>query len=92
MMESRLTLRAALAADQLEEFVKQEESLGGELSRGSEFERALALFLVQRGLRQHLLQRSNIRMTAPTSMRFETLSSGEPYPKPDVRERVLKEF
>ena len=54
-MQSRLTLRAALAADQLEKFVKQEEALGVELGCGSEFERALALFLVQRGLRQHLL-------------------------------------
>jgi hypothetical protein len=54
-MEFRLTLRAALAADQLEEFVKQEEALGVELGSGSDFERALALFLVQRGLRQDLL-------------------------------------
>ena len=54
-MQSRLTLRAALAADQLEKFVKQEEALGVELGCGSEFERALALFLVQRGLRQDLL-------------------------------------
>ena len=54
-MQSRLTLRAALAADQLEQFVKQEEALGVELGCGSEFERALALFLVQRGLRQDLL-------------------------------------
>jgi hypothetical protein len=54
-MQSRLTLRAALAADQLEKFVNQEEALGVELGCGSEFERVLALFLVQRGLRQDLL-------------------------------------
>jgi hypothetical protein len=49
---SHLTLRAALAADRLEEFVRQEVALGIELSSGSDFERALALFLVQCSLRQ----------------------------------------
>jgi len=49
---SHLTLRAALAADRLEDFVRQEEARGVELGSGSDFERALALFLVQRGLRQ----------------------------------------
>ena len=47
-----LSLRAALAADRLEDFVRQEQARGVELGRGSEFERALALFLVQRRLRQ----------------------------------------
>ena len=47
---SDLTLRAALAADRLEDFVRQEEARGIELGSGSDFERALALFLVQRGL------------------------------------------
>jgi hypothetical protein len=46
-----LTLRAALAADRLEEFVRQEEARGVELSIGSDFERGLALMLVQRGAR-----------------------------------------
>ena len=50
---SDLTLRAALAADRLEDFVRQEEARGIELGSGSDFERALALFLVQRGLRQY---------------------------------------
>jgi hypothetical protein len=53
---SRLTLRAALAADRLEDFVRQEEAHGVELEIGSDFERALALLLVQRDLcqeRQH---------------------------------------
>ena len=53
---SRLTLRAALAADLLEDFVRQEEAHGVELEIGSDFERALALLLVQRDLcqeRQH---------------------------------------
>jgi hypothetical protein len=49
---SHLTLRAALAADRLEDFVRQEEARGVELGSGSDFECALALFLVQRGLRQ----------------------------------------
>jgi len=49
---SPLTLRAALAANRLEDFVRQEQALGAELDSGSEFERALALFLVQRSLRQ----------------------------------------
>ena len=43
-----LTLRAALAEDRLEEFVRQEEARGVELSIGSDFERGLALMLVQR--------------------------------------------
>lgn len=47
---SNLTLRAALAANRLEDFVRQEEARGVELGSGSDFERALALFLVQRGL------------------------------------------
>src|SRR5262245_27674303 len=49
---SHLTLRAALAADRLEDFVRQEQELGIELGRGSDFERALALFLVQCSVRQ----------------------------------------
>ena len=47
-----LTLRAALAANRLDDFVRQEEARGVELCSGSDFERALALFLVQRGLRR----------------------------------------
>ena len=47
-----LTLRAALAANRLDDFVRQEEACGVELCSGSDFERALALFLVQRGLRR----------------------------------------
>jgi hypothetical protein len=49
---SLLSLRAALATDRLEDFVRQEQARGVELGRGSEFERALALFLVQRRMRQ----------------------------------------
>jgi hypothetical protein len=43
-----LTLREALASDQLEAFVRQEEALGVELANGSDFERALALLMAQR--------------------------------------------
>jgi len=48
-MERRyVTLLEALATDQLEAFVRQEEALGVELTRGSDFERALALLITQR--------------------------------------------
>ncbi len=51
-MESRhLTLREALAHDQLEQFVRQEETRGVELGRGSDIERALALLVTQRKAR-----------------------------------------
>jgi hypothetical protein len=49
---THLTLRAALAADRLADFVRQEEARGVELDIGSDFERALALLLVQRDLSQ----------------------------------------
>ena len=44
----RLTLREALASDQLDAFVQQEEAFGVELAKGSDFERALALLITQR--------------------------------------------
>jgi hypothetical protein len=48
-MERRyVTLRGALASDQLEAFVRQQEALGVELAKGSDFERALALLITQR--------------------------------------------
>ena len=48
-MERRhVTLREALASDQLEAFVRQEEALGVELAHGSDLERALALLITQR--------------------------------------------
>ena len=43
-----LTLREALALDRLEAFIRQEDSRGVELMRGSDFERALALLITQR--------------------------------------------
>ena len=43
-----LTLRQALALDSLEDFIRQEETRGVELMRGSDFERALALLITQR--------------------------------------------
>ena len=48
MDQRYVTLRAALASDQLEAFVRQEEALGVELTKGSDFERALALLITQR--------------------------------------------
>ncbi|HUU24932.1 MAG TPA: hypothetical protein VMW68_05125 [Methyloceanibacter sp.] len=46
--ENRLSLRAALAQDRLEEFVRQAQARGVTLDRGSEFERGLALLMVRR--------------------------------------------
>jgi hypothetical protein len=46
-MEQDLTLREALAADRLNDFVRQEEAMGAELVNGSELERALALLITQ---------------------------------------------
>ena len=48
MERRRLTLREALASDQLDAFVQQEEAFGVELANGSDFERALALLITQR--------------------------------------------
>jgi hypothetical protein len=45
---SKLTLREALASDQLEDFVQQEEARGAELAKGSDLERALALLVTTR--------------------------------------------
>jgi hypothetical protein len=61
---SRLTLRAALAADLLEDFVRQEEAHGVELEIGSDFERALALLLVQRDLCQETATRAGPRQSS----------------------------
>jgi hypothetical protein len=48
-MRSRpLNLEQALASDKLEEFVRQEEARGAELTKGSDYERALALLATQR--------------------------------------------
>ena len=48
MGRKRLTLREALASDQLEHFVQQEEARGAELAKGSDLERALALLVTAR--------------------------------------------
>jgi hypothetical protein len=46
-MEQDLTLSEALAADRLDDFVRQEVAVGAELVNGSELERALALLVTQ---------------------------------------------
>jgi hypothetical protein len=46
-MDEILSLRAALVENRLEDFVRQAEASGVELKEGSEFERGLALLLVQ---------------------------------------------
>jgi hypothetical protein len=48
MKETRLSLRAALAQDRLEDFVRQAQARGVTLDKGSDFERGLALLMVQR--------------------------------------------
>ena len=48
MEEEQLSLRQAVATNRLEDFVKQEEARGVALRRGSEFERGLALLILQR--------------------------------------------
>jgi hypothetical protein len=59
-MERDLTLREALAADRLDDFVGQAEARGVELVNGSELERALALLITQHRRVGH--RRSNIRV------------------------------
>ena len=51
MDAGKLTLREAVASDRLEDFIRQEVTHGVELSSGSELERALALLVTQRYLR-----------------------------------------
>jgi len=46
-MELDLTLSEALAADRLDDFVRQEVAMGAELVSGSKLERALALLITQ---------------------------------------------
>jgi hypothetical protein len=45
-----LTLREALASQQLDAFVREQQNDGAELARGSELERGLALLITQRRL------------------------------------------
>ena len=46
-MEQDLTLSEALAADRLDDFVRQEVAMGAELVNCSELERALALLITR---------------------------------------------
>ena len=48
LRQDQLTLREALASNQLEAFVRQEEARGVEFAKGSELERALALLITRR--------------------------------------------
>jgi hypothetical protein len=52
MEECHLSLRRALVENRLEDFVRQAEAFGVELTKGSEFERGLALLMVQRSRRR----------------------------------------
>ena len=49
-MARHSTLREALASDRRADFVRRAEARGYELVRGSDFERALALLIIQRRL------------------------------------------
>jgi hypothetical protein len=60
MDDHRLSLRAALAQDRLEEYVSQAQARGVTLDRGSDFERGLALLMVRR-------QRTDGARAEPTS-------------------------
>jgi hypothetical protein len=63
-----LDLNQALASDKLEEFVRQEEARGAELVQGSDFERALALLITQRGSRSDNVEaRLRTRVSRPSS-------------------------
>jgi hypothetical protein len=53
-MGGQLTLREALASDRLADFVRQAETHGVELARGSDLERALALLITRRRLNERL--------------------------------------
>jgi hypothetical protein len=48
LRQDELTLREALASNQLEAFVQQQQARGVEFAKGSELERALALLITQR--------------------------------------------
>jgi hypothetical protein len=73
-MERRyVTLREALATGQLEAFVRQEETLGVELAKGSDFERALALLITQRLTRK--AHRPKLRWLSGWSV-FDALFDG----------------
>jgi type II secretory pathway component PulJ len=63
-MEQDLTLREALAADRLDDFVRQEEAMGVELVNGSELERALALLITQH-------RRAGYRRSTPRAPRMQ---------------------
>jgi len=58
METTHLSLRAALAEHRLEDFVHQAMTRGLEFTRGSEFERGLALLLVQRKQERERLDRA----------------------------------
>ena len=64
MRPSPLDLNQALASDQLEEFVRQEEARGAELVEGSAFERALALLITQRRIRAGREPRAELKPRA----------------------------
>ena len=74
-MEQDLTLSEALAADRLDDFVRQEVAMGAELVSGSELERALALLITRHrraGYRRSRAQLDKVAQNIPC----------EPHPDP----------
>jgi len=61
-----LTLSEALAADRLDDFVRQEVVMGAELMSGSQLERALALLITQH--RRAEYRHSNHRACSSTRL------------------------
>ena len=70
-MEQGLTLREALAADRLDDFVRQEVAMGAELVNGSELERALALLITRHrraGYRHSRAQLDKVAQNIPCEL------------------------
>ena len=64
-MEPDLTLREALAAHRLDDFVRQEVAMGAELVNGSELERALALLITRQRRAGYRHSQARIQQSCP---------------------------
>ena len=77
-MEQDLTLSEALAADRLDDFVRQEVAMGAELVNGSELERALALLITRH-------RRAGYRHSRAARIQLDKVAQNipcEPHPDP----------
>jgi hypothetical protein len=90
MREQDLTLREALAADRLDDFVQQGVAVGAELVNGSEIERALALLITQH-------RRAEYRHSSPWAARMQrdkvaqNIPCEPKHPDPDFRLTEMRE-